>query len=432
MKFLSLGVAALVLGSLASPALAQSAADLQPATESSAFIFDTLLFLCAGAAAVLLAAGLGFREAGLVRAKSAGSVFVKTIAVMAIAGVMFWLVGYNLLYAVKPGGLLGEFAIWTADDLDPGARGHASGAFFFQQASLAAIAALIVGGALSERLRLWAFFVFAAFFSGVVYPVVASWDWGKGYLESAWGFADFGGAMLVHGAGGAGALAGAIVLGARLGRFDEDGEHDIPGSNLPLTALGGFFIWAAFLVLNAASRMSLSSIEDATAIADIIVNSNMAAGSGVIAAMLLTQFIYRKLDIVVIVNAGIGGLVAVAADPLSPSIWQAAIVGSFAGVLVATGGPALARLKIDDVSGVIPAHLFCGVWGALIVAWTNESASILGQAAGVCIVLLFAFVLCTLFFAALKYSFGLRLSPDQEYAGLDRIVVGRDAYLAED
>jgi Amt family ammonium transporter len=152
----------------------------------------------------------------------------------------------------------------------------------------------------------------------------------------------------------------------------------------------------------------------------------------VIAAMMLTQFIYRKLDIVTIVNAGIGGLVAISADPLSPSIWQAAIVGAFSGVLVATGAPALARLKIDDVAGVVPAHLFCGVWGALIVAWTNENASIAGQLAGVGAVGLFAFVMSALFFAALKYSFGLRLSTDQEYAGLDRIVVGRSAYLAED
>lgn len=413
-------------------ALAQTAGELQPATETSAFILDTLLLLAAGAAAVLLAAGLGFREAGLVRAKNAGAVFVKTIVVIALAGVMFWLVGYNLLYGVEPGGLLGSFRLWIADDLDPAASGRASNAHFFHQTGYAAIAALIALGALSERMRLWASFLFAAFFAGIVYPIAASWAWGAGYLDAAWGFSDLGGAMTAHGLGGVAALAGALVLGPRLGRFDEEGERDIPGSNLPLTALGGFFIWAAFLALNPAARGALSTIEDATAAADIVVNTNMAAGAAVLTAMILTQFIYRKLDIVVIVNAGIGGLVAIAADPLSPSIWQSAIVGAFAGVIVAVGAPALARLKIDDVAGVVPAHFFCGAWGALIVAWTNEGASILGQLVGAGAIAAFGFSISALFFAALKYSVGLRLSSDQEYAGLDRIVVGRDAYLAED
>ncbi len=420
-RFLILGVA------LTSPsaALAQEAA---PASETSVYLFNTLLFLFCGMIVMFMSAGFCMLEAGLVRARNAASICLKNIVAYAVAGVMVWLVGYNLLYGVEPGGFLGSFALWGASDIDPVAKGYASSADFFFQLVFVATAASIVSGALAERVKLQAFILFTAAMSGFIYPIAASWDWGKGYLEADWKFYDFAGATLVHSVGGWAALAGAIIVGARRGRYHGKRVTPMPGSNLPLSALGAFILWMGWFGFNGGSQLAFGSISDAIAVSTVIVNTNMAASGGVLAALIMTSLIYKRVDLTIVITGAIGGLVSITADPLSPAIWQAVLIGAFGGVIVTAGVPLLDRLKIDDVVGAVPAHLFCGVWGTLVVPWTNEEASIVGQIVGVSMVGAFAFSMSALVWIVIRYSIGARVNAEEEYAGLDKAELGLEAY----
>ncbi|MGF1545440.1 MAG: ammonium transporter [Parvularculaceae bacterium] len=416
----------LVVAALASaPAAAQDAA---PASESAVYVFNTLLFLFAGMVVMFMAAGFCMLEVGLVRAKNAATICVKNVALFAIAGLMVWLTGYNLIYGVDPGGLLGDFSLWRADDRDPIARGHAASSDWYFQMVFVATCASIVSGALAERIKLFPFLVFTAVLTGLIYPIQASWEWGAGYLDARWKFSDFAGSTLVHATGGWAALAGALVVGPRNGKYAGGRVNPIPGSNLPLATLGTFILWLGWFGFNGGSQLALGTIEDARSVADVFVNTNMAACGGVVSSLAMTWFIYRRVDLTVVLNGAIGGLVSITAEPLAPAIWQAVVIGAFGGVIVTAAVPLLDRLRIDDVVGAIPAHLFCGIWGTMVVPWTNGEASFLGQAVGVAMNAAFVFTLSMLAWIALRYSVGVRAREDDELLGLDKSELGLEAY----
>lgn len=418
-----------VLMLLPGAAVAQDAAqDIGPASETSVFVFNTLFFLFTGMIVMFMSAGFCLVETGLVRAKNAAAIALKNVSIYAVASLMVWISGYNLLFGVETGGLLGSFGIWAPADPDPVGAGRASAAFWFFQAVFVATAASIVSGALAERVKFWALMVFTAALTGLIYPIAASWEWGGGYLDAEWGFVDFAGSTLVHSVGGWAALAGALIVGARRGKYQGKRLTPMPGSNLPMAALGVFILWLGWFGFNGGSQLALGAVADAIAVAKVIVNTNMAASGGVVAALIMTQLIYKKIDITIVLNAAIGGLVAITAEPLAPAIWQAVIIGAFGGVIVTVGVPLLDRLKIDDVVGAIPAHLFCGVWGTLVVPWTNADASILGQLVGVAMVAAFAFGVSALIWVAIKYSMGARVSAEAEQIGLDKAELGLEAY----
>lgn len=406
-------------------AVAQEAA---PASETSVFVFNTLLLVFCGMIVMFMTAGFCMLEVGLVRSKNAAAICLKNVAAYAVAGVMVWLIGYHLIYGVEQGGFLGEFAMWSPKDIDPVGKGVASSADFFFQMVFVATAASIVSGALAERVKFSAFIIFTAILSGLIYPISASWEWGKGYLDADWKFIDFAGSTLVHSVGGWAALAGALIVGPRRGKYHGRRVTPMPGSNLPLAAIGTFILWFGWFGFNGGSQLALGAIGDAIAVSTIIVNTNMAASGGVIAAIIMTSMIYKRVDLTIVLNGAIGGLVSITADPLSPAIWQAVLIGAMGGVIVTVGVPLLDRLKIDDVVGAVPAHLLCGIWGTLVVLWTNPEASILGQIVGVVMVGGFSFGMSALIWTALRFSIGVRASAEHELLGLDRAELGLEAY----
>ena len=419
--------AAILLFAALTPAAAV-AQEAAPASETSVFVFNTLFLIVCGVIVMFMSAGFCMLETGLVRSKNAAAICLKNVAAYSVAAIMVWLAGYNLIYGVEPGGFLGQFALWSPKDIDPVGKGVASAADFFFQMVFVATAASIVSGALAERVRLSAFIIFTAFLTGLIYPISASWDWGKGYLDADWKFVDFAGSTVVHSVGGWAALAGALIIGARRGKYHGRRVTPMPGSNLPLAALGTFALWFGWFGFNGGSQLALGTIGDAIAVSTVIVNTNMAAAGGVMAAIIMTSMIYKRVDLTIVLNGVIGGLVSITADPLSPAIWQAILIGAFGGVIVTIGVPLLDRLKIDDVVGAIPAHLFCGIWGTLVVPWTNSEASILGQVVGVAMIGTFAFCMSGLIWTALRFSIGARVSAEQEALGLDRAELGLEAY----
>ncbi|MEQ8935214.1 MAG: ammonium transporter [Amphiplicatus sp.] len=406
----------------------EPAAEIAPASDTSVFVFNTLLFLVTGMVVMFMAAGFCMLETGLVRSKNAATICLKNIAVYSIAGLMVWLTGYNLIYGVEEGGLLAGLAIWGADDSDPIGTGYAASSDWYFQMVFVATAASIVSGTLAERIKLWSFLIFTAILTGLIYPIQASWEWGGGYLDAKWAFADFAGSTLVHSTGGWAALAGALVLGPRLGKYEGGRVHPMPGSNLPLAALGTFILWLGWFGFNGGSQLALGTIDDAISVAKIFVNTNTAACAGVLTAMALTQIIYKKVDLTVVLNGAIGGLVSITAEPLAPAIWQAVVIGAFGGVIVTVAVPVLDRLKIDDVVGAIPAHLLCGIWGTFIVPWSNADASFLGQTVGIVMIGAFVFTVSLLVWLALKYTLGIRVAPEHEQLGLDKVELGLEAY----
>ncbi|NWG71618.1 MAG: ammonium transporter [Parvularculaceae bacterium] len=407
----------LLLGLFASPAVAQEATELQPATETSRFIFTSLLALAAGAGLILLLAGFAAREAGVVRAKNAGASAVKAVALVAVSSLAAWLVGYNLIFSVEAGGFLGDFSVWAPNE--EGASAISDAARFLYVALGGAAGAAILAGAVAERIRFWPFLVFTAAYASLVFPIAASWTWGGGYLAAAWKFVDFGGASLVHACGGWAALAGAVIVGPRLARYDGEEPRVQPPSNPGLAAVGGLLIWLGLFAFMAGALPSLSAAADAMALARIFVNAQLAAAAGVVAAIALTEIIYKRPDLNTLINGAIGGLVAISAGPAEPALWQAAIIGAFSGAIVTVTRPLFDRFRIDDAAGVLPAHLLCGIWGALIVPWSNENATYLGQAAGVVVTAAFSLTMSILIWTLLRYTVGLRVSPERELAGLD-------------
>jgi Amt family ammonium transporter len=297
-----------------------------------------------------------------------------------------------------------------------------------------ATAASVVSGTLAERIKLWPFLFFSIALCALLYPITGAWVWGGGWLSEL-KFSDFAGSTLVHSVGGWAALSGALFLGARKGKYaGSKGVSPMPGSNLPLAALGTFILWFGWFGFNGGSQLAAGTIADIDAVAKIFVNTNAAAAAGLVTALVLTQLIYKKADLTLVLNGAIGGLVAITAEPLAPMVWQAILIGAVGGLIVVLAVPLLDRLKIDDVVGAIPAHLFCGIWGTLIVAWTKQADGFsflqqLGvQALGIVTIGAFTFALSSLLWFALKSTVGIRCPEEDEFIGLDKAELGLEAY----
>ncbi len=291
-----------------------------------------------------------------------------------------------------------------------------------------ATTASIVSGTLAERVKLWPFLIFTVILTGLIYPIEASWQWGGGFL-SEMGFSDFAGSTLVHAAGGFAALAGAIVLGARTGKYRPDGRmQPMPGSNLALATLGTFILWLGWFGFNGASQLAIGSVNDAADVSRIFVNTNMAASGGAVAAIIVTQLLYGKIDLTMVLNGALAGLVAITAEPLTPTVFAAILIGGVGGALAVFVVPMLDKLKIDDVVGAIPVHLVAGIWGTMIVPATNEGTSFVTQAIGVAAVGGFVFVISFIVWTVLKATMGIRVSKEAEISGLDISEMGMEAY----
>ncbi|GJM03687.1 MAG: ammonium transporter [Rhodomicrobium sp.] len=418
------GIAAIAL-TAATPVFAQEAE--AAAAANPAFIFNTLLFLLGGILVVWMAAGFAMLEAGMVQAKNVSMQCTKNIALYSIAGLMFWLIGYNVMYEGVDGGYIGTF-LPKAMPAAAGDTGDYSAAsdWFFQMA-FCATAASIVSGTLAERIKLWPFLIFVALLTGILYPIIGAWTWGGGFLNKM-GFLDFAGSSIVHSTGGWAALAGAILLGARTAKYADGKLTPLPGSNMPLATLGTFILWLGWFGFNGASQLAFATNADATAVSTIFVNTNLAAAAGVVVAILLSEILYKKVDLTFALNGALAGLVAITAEPLTPSPVWAIIIGAIGGVIVIFTVPLLDRLKIDDVVGAIPVHLFAGIWGTMAVPLTNSDATFVTQAIGVGAIGGFVFIVSFVFWALMKFTVGIRCTPEQELKGLDVTEIGLEAY----
>ncbi|MXU64870.1 ammonium transporter [Oceanomicrobium pacificus] len=428
LKFAGLAGAATLA---AVPALAQDAA----APDINPYIFTTLLFLIGGFLVFWMAAGFAMLEAGLVRSKNVTMQLTKNIALFSIAAIMYWLVGFNLMYPGDGWIISGWFGTFATTSLEPvglaaeeAALDYASvGSDFFFQLMFCATTASIVSGTLAERIKLWPFLIFTVLLTGLIYPIEASWQWGGGWLSEL-GFSDFAGSTLVHAAGGFAALAGAIILGPRIGKYKDGRTVPMPGSNMPLATLGTFILWLGWFGFNGGSQLAMGTIGDVTDVSRIFANTNMAAAAGAVVALILTQVLYKKPDLTMILNGALAGLVSITAEPLAPSLFMSLIIGGIGGAIVVFAVPMLDKFKIDDVVGAIPVHLIAGIWGTLAVPLTNGDASFGAQITGIVAIGAFVFVVSLVVWAILKAVTGIRVDEEAEINGLDMTELGIEAY----
>ncbi len=397
------------------------------------FIFNTFLFLVCGFLVMFMAAGFAMLESGMVTSKSVSVICAKNIGLYSIAGIMFWLFGYNVAYGIPEGGFIGKFIPWS--DGSKLETGYADGADWYFQMVFCATTISIVSGTLAERIKLWPFFLFAAILGGFLYPVVMGWQWGGGWL-AARGFSDFAGSTLVHSTGGAAALAGALILGPRIGRFKKKGDPSpvkpFAASSIPLVTIGVFVLWLGWFGFNGGSQLAMGTFTDAVAVSKIFINTNLAACGGVMAAAVVTRLIGGKTDVVQMLNGAIGGLVAITAEPLMPTPLAAILIGAVGGMLVVFGTKLLFSLKIDDVVGAVPAHLFAGIWGTLAVPITNSAANFGTQLLGVISINVFVFIVSLIVWSIMKATMGIRLSREAEMKGTDVSETGVIAYAIRD
>ncbi len=433
------------VGSLLAVTASQSLAQNAPVSvpTDSFFILNSLLFLMGGFLVFWMAAGFTMLEAGLVRSKNVTMQLTKNMSLFSFAAIFYYLIGYNLMYPLGTwlsdeglfnGVLSGVWGVAileavgvTSDGADD--YGYAStGSDFFFQLMFCAATASIVSGALAERIKLWPFLIFTIVLTGLIYPIQASWKWGGGFLDEM-GFLDFAGSTVVHSVGGWAALMGAIILGPRIGKYAKDGKvTPIPGSNLAIATLGTFILWMGWFGFNGGSQLAMGSVGDVADISRIFSNTNAAAAGGAIAALLLTQFLYKKPDLTMILNGCLAGLVSITAEPLTPSLGAATLIGAVGGLIVVFTVPMLDKFKIDDVVGAIPVHLFAGIWGTMVVPATNGDASYLIQFTSIIIVGVFVVVTSSIVWTILKSAMGIRVGEEEEVAGLDTSELGMEAY----
>lgn len=426
--------AAAVLLALPTLGVAQEA-DVTPPNSEVGFIFTTFMFLVAGFLVFWMAAGFAMLEAGLVRSKNVTMQLTKNIALFALAAIAYYVVGYNLMY---PGdgwsvdGILGAFAMAELEPvglegMEPDLTYASVGSDFFFQLMFCATTASIVSGTLAERIKLWPFLAFVIVLTAFIYPIQASWKWGGGFLDAG-GFQDFAGSTVVHSVGGWAALAGALLLGPRIGKYK--GGRTIPfmGSNLPLATLGTFILWLGWFGFNGGSQLYMDTAGNVADISRIFANTNTAAAGGAIAALLLTQALYKKVDLTMVLNGALAGLVSITAEPLTPTLGEATLIGAVGGVIVVFAVPMLDKLKIDDVVGAIPVHLLAGIWGTIAVVFTNDAASIGQQLYSIAVVGIFTFGVSFVIWSLLKMTVGIRVGEEEEITGLDMAELGMEAY----
>ncbi len=433
-RFTKTALAAGALIALPQLGLAQEAEAAAPGfDEIGPYIMTTLLFCMAGFLVFFMAAGFAMLEGGLVRSKNVTMQMTKNIALYSIAAIMYWLIGFNTMY---PGDFNGYFAIGGQTVLDAvgvsaadADLGYASiGSDFFFQLVFVAATASIVSGALAERIKLWPFLAFVVVLTGVMYPISGSWQWGGGWLSEA-GFSDFAGSTVVHSVGGWAALAGAIVLGPRLGKYGKDGKvNPIPGSNLALATLGTFILWLGWFGFNGGSQLAMGTVGDVSDVSRIFANTNMAAAAGAVTALILTQVMYKKPDLTMVLNGALAGLVSITAEPLAPTLFGALWIGAVGGIIVVLTVPLLDKFKIDDVVGAIPVHLFAGIWGTIAVVFYNGDASLGTQVLGIAAYGVFTFVASLIVWFILKAIVGIRVGEEEEMNGLDVSELGMEAY----
>ena len=402
-------------------------------SQEGQYIFNSLGFYLGGVLVAFMAAGFCMLESGLVTTKSVSTIAAKNIGKFAICSLIFFLVGYNLAYGVSEGGYVGSFTIWTdTTNTETGYSGYSD--WFFQTMFVCATAS-IVSGAVAERIKIWPFFLFAAIMAGVIYPISMGWQWGGGWLSSA-GFSDFAGSTLVHACGGAAALAGIIVLGPRSGRFSSLGGKRVmvpfAASSIPLVTLGTFLLWFGWFGFNGFSQLAMGTFDDVNAISKIAVNTHLAGAAGTVTGAAITRLIGGKTDIVMMLNGALAGLVAITAEPLTPGPITAMIIGSLGAVIMYYGTKMLEGFGLDDVVGAIPVHMFAGIFGTLVVPFTNNDTTFVTQFIGMFSVVAFSFVLSYLAFIAMKATIGLRISKEAEKLGTDKAEVGVTAYSIRD
>ncbi len=403
------------------------------------YALDTFYFLMSGALVMWMAAGFAMLEAGLVRSKNTAEILTKNISLFAVACIMYMLMGYNIMYpgdaAVNSwwpglGGLLGK------DDNDvasviaggDGAPYYSTLSDFFFQVVFVATAMSVVSGAVAERMKLWAFLVFAVVMTGFIYPLQGYWKWGGGFLDGL-GFNDFAGSGVVHLCGATAAFAGVLLLGARKGKYGPGGQiHPIPGANLPLATLGTFILWLGWFGFNGGSELKISNVEEANAVALVFVNTNMAAAGGLVAAAITARLLFGKTDLTMVLNGALAGLVAITAEPLAGSPLLSTIVGAIGGVLVVFSILGLDKLKVDDPVGAISVHGVVGMWGLIAVAWTNAEASLMSQLIGLGTIFAWVFVSSFVVWFIIKMVMGIRVSQEEEYEGVDLSECGLEAY----
>ncbi len=400
------------------------------------YAVDTFYFLICGALVMWMAAGFAMLEAGLVRAKNTTEILTKNIALYAIACTMYLICGYFIMYSSDAGGILPNIGALIGDEngVDAVLAGgddapyYSSRSDFFFQVVFVATAMSIVSGAVAERMKLWAFLTFAVVMTGFIYPVEGYWTWGGGFLSEA-GFSDFAGSGIVHMAGASAALAGVLVLGARKGKYGKNGSiNAIPGANLPLATLGTFILWLGWFGFNGGSQLKLSNVEDANAVAQVFVNTNAGAAGGCIAALIFARLLFKKADLTMALNGALAGLVAITADPLSPTAASATVIGAIGGVLVVFSILTLDKMRIDDPVGAISVHGIAGIWGLLAVPLNNADATFGAQLLGIVSIFGWVFIASLVVWLILKAVMGIRISEEEEYEGADIAECGMEAY----
>ena len=405
------------------------------------YALDTFYFLVMGALVMWMAAGFTMLEAGLVRAKNTAEILTKNVGLYSIACIMYMLCGYSIMYpgAFEGGvfqslstigsGLLTSSDNTAADVLASGGETYYSNlSDFFFQVVFVATAMSIVSGAVAERMKLWSFFAFSVVLTGFIYPVQGFWKWGGGFLEQA-GFLDFAGSGVVHLCGAAAALAGVLLLGARKGKYGKNGQvNAIPGSNLPLAALGTLILWLGWFGFNGGSELKVSDVSEANSVALVFVNTNMAAAGGLVFALLLSRLWFGKADLTMALNGALAGLVAITAEPLTPEPIAATLIGAVGGLLVVSSIITLDKLRIDDPVGAISVHGVVGIWGLLAVCITNDEASLLAQLKGIGSIFAWVFIASLAVWFLLKKTIGIRVSEEEEYEGVDISECGLEAY----
>ncbi len=401
------------------------------------YALDTFYFLVSGALVMWMAAGFAMLEAGLVRAKNTAEILTKNVVLYAIACIMYMLMGYNIMYPDGGNGIIpslhfgfmfgGDHA--AADVIASKGDTYYSGmSDFFFQVVFVATAMSIVSGAVAERMKLWAFLAFAVVMTGFIYPVQGYWKWGGGFLDEL-GFNDFAGSGIVHLAGASAALAGVLLLGARKGKYGPNGEiRAIPGANLPLATLGTFILWLGWFGFNGGSELKISDIGEANSVAAVFVNTNMAAAGGVVAALLAARAVFGKADLTMALNGALAGLVAITAEPLTPTPIWATMVGVIGGVLVVFSIITLDKLKIDDPVGAISVHGVVGMWGLMAVPFSNTEAGFGPQFIGLVTILGWVFVTSFVTWLIIKVVMGIRVSEEEEFEGCDIGECGLEAY----